>query len=246
MVAVTGPIEFEHDGVRYPVALTVNSLCSLEDQFGGRSITVLGEDIASGAAGARGVRALFRAALVEGHPEITDRDAGRILTALGADAAGEIIQKAFEKVQSGLDVEIGDLPKVDAKGALAFDVAGERLVLIFGMNAQAELEDYFDGLSPEEIARKIGKREVSLRDLRAMFRAAIIDDRDVSLEAAGKIIDRVGLRVAGRAVAEAFVGAFPEAATEIEGEPEPGNRRQRRAAKANPTKSPRKGGTGKR
>lgn len=246
MGKISEPIAFEHGGVSYPVAFTVNALCALEEQFGGRSIASLGEDIASGAAGARGVRALFRAALIEAHPDLTDRDAGRLLDALGADASGDIIQRAFERVQSGLDEDIGDLPEADAKGALAFDVAGERLVLVFGMNAQAELEDYFGGLSPEEIARKIGQREVSLRDLRAMFRAAVIDDREMSIASAGALIDRVGLRVAGRAVAVAFVGAFPQVAADLEGEAEAGNRRQRRAARANPTKSPRKGGTGKR
>jgi len=244
MAVVSGPVAFDVDGESYSVAFTVNALCALEEEFGGRSISDIGDNIASGSAGARGVRALFRASLLDAHPQISDRDAGRLLDALGAQAAGDIIQQAFARVQAGLQDIAGELPPVDKQGRLIFEVAGERIMLVFGFNAQAELEDYFGGLKPEEIARKVGAREITLRDLRAMFRASAIDDRELTIAAAGRLIDRIGLKVAGRAVAVAFVGAFPEAATEMEGEPE-GNRRQRRAAAARPTKRP-KGGTGKR
>lgn len=248
MAKVSRQVEFVVDGESYPVALTVNSLCGLEDEFGGRSITAIGDEIAAGTAGARGVRALFRAALVEGHPDITPMQAGRLVSELGAGRASEIIQQAFEAVQAGLDEDPQDLPSPDARGRLKFEALGERMTLAFHMNAQAELEDYFDGLSPEEIARKIGKREISLRDLRAMFRAALIDDRELSLEAAGDLMNKIGLRVVGSAVAEAFVGAFPEAADEMQDDGKPqGNRRTRRAAaRKHPTKKPPKGGTGKR
>lgn len=240
MSIVSRQIDFEFEGERYPVALTVNSLCGLEEMFGGRSISVVGEEIASGRAGARGVRALFRAAVIAKHPEVTERDAGRMVDHLGSEEAGSIIMGAFESLQRGLEAEPPEMPKADQRGRLAFEVGGERIVLVFGMNAQAELEDYFDGLQPEEIARKIATKEISLRDLRAMFRAALIDDRDVSLEGAGDVIDRVGLRVAGSAVAQAFVGAFPQAAAEMKGgDDDSGNRQQRRAAasgRAHPTK----------
>lgn len=235
------------DGESYGVALTVNSLCSLEEQFGGKSITTVGEDIASGRAGARGVRALFQAALLEDHPDVTPQEAGRLVDHLGAGKASEVIMAAFEQVQSGLEEKVQDLPEVDQRGRLSFDAGGERLVLVFGMNAQAELEDYFDGLQPAEIAEKIGKKEIALRDLRAMLRCALFDDRDVTLEEAGRIIDRIGLRVAGSAIAKAFVGAFPDAAEKMVEEEEGGNRRQRRAAaRKHPSKKPPKGGTGKR
>lgn len=238
MAIVSRQVEFEFEGERYPVALTVNSLCGLEEMFGGRSISVVGEEIASGRAGARGVRALFRAGVIAKHPEVTERDAGRMVDHLGSEEAGSIIMGAFESLQRGLEAEPPEMPKADQRGRLAFEVGGERIALVFGMNAQAELEDYFDGLQPEEIARKIATKEISLRDLRAMFRAALIDDRDVSLEQAGDVIDRIGLRVAGSAVAQAFVGAFPQVASEMKGEAE-GNRQQRRAAasgRAHPTK----------
>lgn len=233
MATVSRQVDFEFGGQRYPVALTVNSLCGLEEVFGGRSISAVGEDIASGRAGARGVRALFRAAVISDHPEVTERDAGRMVDELGAEKAGEIIMAAFDTLQSGLEAEAPEMPKADQRGRLAIEVAGERIVLVFGMNAQAELEDYFDGLQPEEIARKLAEREISLRDLRAMLRAAVIDDREVSLADAGALIDRIGLKVAGAAVAQAFVGAFPEVASELVAE-QGGNRAQRRAAAKGP------------
>lgn len=247
MARVSEQTKFEHDGETYLVGLSVNALCALEEELGDRSITKIGEEISSGRAGARGVRALFRAALIGDRPEITLMEAGRLVDALGPAKASEVLTEAFDLVQAGLAEDPQKLPKPDARGRLSFEAAGERFTLVFGMNAQAELEDYFNGLSPEEIARKFGEKEITLRDLRAMLRASLVDDRDLTLEQAGETIDRIGLRVAGTAIAEAFVGAFPEAASEMVDEEE-GNRRSRRAAasRKHPTKKPRKGGTGRR
>lgn len=228
------PIEFKSGGEVYTLDFTTNSLCSLEDEFG-LSISGVGEKLASGALGVRGARALFRAALLEERPEITPIQAGRLLAELGSDTSAELVQEAFNRLKEGLEAGVRKLPAVDARGRLTVEAGGVRVMLSFNMNAQAEIEDYYGGLTPEDILARFEGDGVGLRDIRAMFRAALIDHKEVTLEEAGRIMDKLGIRFASEAVKAAFPGSFPDAVEEDEAPP---NRAKRRAAaaKASPTK----------
>lgn len=247
MAAAIKPVAFEHDGVSYSVAYPVNALCALEEQFDGRSIVAIGQMVSDGSAGARGVRALWRASLLDDHPNISDVDAGRLLSELGAEEAGELVQAAFDRVMAGLAADIPELPNPDARGRLSFEADGRRWTFSFGMNAQAELEDWFGGLKPHQIGWKLDHDGASIRDMRAMFRAALIDAEDMTLDQAGAAMERIGVKLAGRAMQIAYHAAFPKKVDEEVDAPVI-NRAQRRAggkAKSNPTAKKAKGGTGK-
>lgn len=242
------PIEFEFGGEVYSVGFTTNALCSLEEEFGGMSIAAVGEMVASGSGGVRGARALFRAALLDARPDLSPVGAGRIMEELGPDRSAELLQEAFDQLKLGLATGV-KLPSPDIRGRLQFEASGLRLTLSFHMNAQAEMEAYFAGLKPEQIMARLDSGGASLQDLRALFRAALVDAREVSLLEAGAIMDRVGLKLSAEAVKAAFLASFPKAA-EPEGEEDeaPANRAGRRAAaaRARPTKARTAGGTGAR
>lgn len=238
MAASAVPIEFEVDGEVYPVAFTVNALCSLEEMFSA-TITQVGELVSSGKAGVRGVLALFRASLLEGHPEITPVETGRLIAELGQARSTELVQDAFNRLKEGLVAKV-TLPPVDGRGRLTLDTAGVRLTLSFNINAQAEMEAYFHGMKPEEILARMSDEGVGIRDIRAMFRAALLDDKEVTLEDAGRLMDRIGIRLSAEAVRLAFPASFPEKepGEEDDGAGGHGNRRDRRAAAAGAGRSP--------
>lgn len=231
---------------------STNGLCAVEEAFDGRSLEAIGQDMEAGRASFRAIRAVFRSVLVASIPDLTDVQAGRILEDVGTEEAARVIQGAFGNLQAGAFAKAVDLPELDQRGRLAFDVGGERYVLAFHFNAMAELEPLFPGMTMNMIAAELLAGGVSLVRMRGLFRAALIDDRELSLFEAGELIDRLGLATVSNAVGKAFVGAFPKV-PENEGDQgadgAPGNRQQRRAAAAkgdgNPTKPRRrKAGTG--
>ena len=253
MVGVPESVVLVHDGRELQARFTINGLCAVEASFNGMSLEAVGADLAAGRGGIKAARAMFRAVLLDGMPDLTDVAAGRILQAVGADEATRVIQAAFDQLKVGTNLEPAPLPEANPKGELAFEVGGSRYVLTFGFNAQAELEDVFPGLDMRGIAALLHVNGASVVQIRAMFRAAIIDQREVSLHEAGGIMDRIGLATAGAAVGKAFLASFPKAAPDEDdaptGEEVQGNRRTRRAAAVkggeNPSKTRRPRGTGK-
>ena len=94
------------------------------------------------------------------------------------------------------------LPVKDANGNVV-----QTYVLRMSTNALVRLED-----ATGEHITKLAPRFInpSLKDLRAMVFSAIGERHpEISLQAAGDLIDRVGYEEAGNAVAEAFTLAFP-------------------------------------
>lgn len=228
---------------------TTNGLCVAEASFGGLSLEQVGKAMEQGRAAAGAVRAIFHCLLLPGDPEITPVGAGRILGEIGLDRAAEVIQAAHGAWMAGAVAGPIAIPDADQQGRLAFEAGGVRFVLAFHFNAMAEIEPVFPGMTMPMIANDLLEGGTSVVRLRAMFRAALIDDREVSLFEAGELIDRIGLAIVAEAVGKAFIAAFPKT-VEVEPEAEDdGNRKARRAAaagKANPTKPrQRKGGTGK-
>ncbi len=83
----------------YTLLLGFNALCSLEEDF---------PDIMKGKfdiSGVRDIRRVFHVALEDHHPDLTERDAGSIIGAIGAEAAsekiGEALSAAFPDVKGG-------------------------------------------------------------------------------------------------------------------------------------------------
>ena len=96
-----------------------------------------------------------------------------------------------------------------------FELNGEPCLFRFGGNALAELEGAM-GMTQREIFELATKQDLSVRLTRAMVWAALLHESpDLTLRDAGDIIDPylqdpeqfTALRLA---IAEAFVGAFPE------------------------------------
>lgn len=256
MARVPEKVVLSHDGRDYEARFTVNALCSVEQAMGGLSLEQIGAELKAGTASFALVRAVFRAVLLDAMPALTDIGAGRILSDIGAPEASRVLQGAFDNLKAGTLSAPVDLPELDTRGRLAFEAGGVRYVLAFHFNALAEMESVFPGLSMQQIALKLHNEGVGVCQIRAMFRAAAIDDRELSLFEAGELMDRIGLALATAAVGKSFVGAFPKVPQNDgdqgdEGEGT-GNRQQRRAAKSgsgNPTKAKRpqrKAGTGTR
>lgn len=235
MVGVPEKVVLVHDGKEIEARFTTNALCAVEAAFQGQSLEQVGVDLSAGRGGIKAARAVFRAVLLESLPDLTDVEAGRLLQAVGAEEGTRVIQAAFDQLKAGTVATPVELPNCSPTGQLAFEAGGSRYVLNFGFNAQAELEDVFPGLDMVGIARLLGLG-ASIAQIRAMFRAALMDQREVSLHEAGGIMDRVGLATASAATAKAFIGSFPkvaEGSDPDQGEAKaPGNRQVRRATVA--------------
>src|SRR5687767_6768190 len=90
---VKGEVPFEVDGQPYTLSFGINSLCALEDRLG-KTVAEIGA-LFGGSMGLRDLRAVFWAGLQDRHAGLTELDAGRVMTDLGAKRAGELIGEAF-------------------------------------------------------------------------------------------------------------------------------------------------------
>jgi hypothetical protein len=93
MNPLRGEVSFEADGVPMTLVFSIDSLCVLEDRLD-MSVSAIGqkmsEDMRIGF-----LRSVFWAGLREHHPEISEREAGELITAVGAQEVGALIGAAF-------------------------------------------------------------------------------------------------------------------------------------------------------
>lgn len=82
---IKGEVGFKAAGQNYVLLLDFNALCELEDVVPGLM------DGTANLASQRAVRAVFHAGLAEHHPELTDKDAGRLIHEIGLERAAELI-----------------------------------------------------------------------------------------------------------------------------------------------------------
>lgn len=85
-----GEVGFDANGISYTLVLDFNAICELEDAFdvpASQIGEVIGEKLSS-------LRTVFRVALSR-HHDVTDLEAGEILTSIGAEKAGSLIASAF-------------------------------------------------------------------------------------------------------------------------------------------------------
>ncbi len=94
-----------------------------------------------------------------------------------------------------------------ANGEVSFEVEGTRHTLRYGINELCRLEDRLD-IDVTAIATKMAAG-LNMRTLRTIFACGL--GGDVGDEAAGAIINGVGLQRAGELVGEAMQAAFPSA-----------------------------------
>lgn len=87
---VKGEVAFEAGEQEYVLLLDFNALCDLEDDFPGLM------DGQVEFKSPKAIRRVFHAGLAEHHPDLTERDAGRLLHELGLAQAGVVIQEAFK------------------------------------------------------------------------------------------------------------------------------------------------------
>lgn len=89
-----GSVALQAGDAAYMVSFSVNALCELEDAFG-VSVQNIGA-IFDKDASMKDVRKLARCALSDNHPEVTDKEAGQIVTDAGLPIFMETVQKAFQ------------------------------------------------------------------------------------------------------------------------------------------------------
>lgn len=78
--AFKGQVSVEHEGKRYALTLDFNALADFEGQTGKDPLEILEGFEKTKAMSINDMRAFFWAALIQEHPEVTMRDAGRILS----------------------------------------------------------------------------------------------------------------------------------------------------------------------
>lgn len=107
-----GHLGFEVGEERYTFVFSTNALCAIEDEFELEDITQL-ERVLTQSPSLRTVRTLFRLGLVDEHPDMDDRAAGKIMDDVGGLEPSlklimQAVQNAFpEAAKDGT----GDPPK---------------------------------------------------------------------------------------------------------------------------------------
>jgi hypothetical protein len=93
MSKAKGEVSIEADGKRYTLAFSINALCELEDKLG-ESVADIGSLAAKGKRFST-IRTVFWAGLHDHHPDLTLQDAGKIISAMGIEAADAAVAEAF-------------------------------------------------------------------------------------------------------------------------------------------------------
>ncbi|WIG51008.1 MAG: hypothetical protein OJF48_001925 [Afipia sp.] len=95
-------IKFEANGRTYSVSMSANALCLLEDAFGGQGFhNILSAWIDPKKITMTNVRKLFWCSLTDNQPEITEKEAGELIAAVGGLAPTlEMVSSAL--VESGI------------------------------------------------------------------------------------------------------------------------------------------------
>lgn len=86
---------FAADGKTYTMVFSINALCELETDFDDVVAEVAGVLSGSGKKRLTTLRKVFRAGLSDHHPEMTERQAGLLMTAIGPQAAFAKVAEAF-------------------------------------------------------------------------------------------------------------------------------------------------------
>ena len=96
-----GQLGFEVDGQEWVFAYTTNALCEVEEAFDLKDISEL-ETVVANNPSLRTIRTLFRIGLTDCQPDMTDREAGEIMEAVGGlEPSLELVMRAIETAFPG-------------------------------------------------------------------------------------------------------------------------------------------------
>lgn len=85
-------VSFEADGKTWTLQFTTNALVELEEAAGKAITELLSVEVPT----LKTVRTMFWAGLIENHPELSQKDAGRVIDAAGGfEAVMEIVNRAI-------------------------------------------------------------------------------------------------------------------------------------------------------
>jgi hypothetical protein len=88
-------VRLESGGRSYTMIFSINALCELENDFDDVIAEVAAVLSGTGKKRLTMMRRVFRAGLSDYHPEVTEKQAGLLITALGAHAAFAKMAEAF-------------------------------------------------------------------------------------------------------------------------------------------------------
>ena len=93
---IRGRVAFEAAGRSWWLSFSINALCVLEEEFEQTADAVGVHFFGEGAKPSLpDVRGFFWAGLQDHHPELTEREAGLVMTELGLARTGELVGRAF-------------------------------------------------------------------------------------------------------------------------------------------------------
>ncbi len=99
-----GAVALEAGEKVYSLRFTTNSICELEDHFGGKGISQIVVEM-QGQPSMKLVRAMIWGALIDGHPNLTMKEAGTILDEVGIETIteklGEALKRYFPDAKEG-------------------------------------------------------------------------------------------------------------------------------------------------
>lgn len=87
---IKGEVGFKVDGEPHTLLLDFNALCDLEDDFPGLM------DGTAQLKSPKAIRRVFHAGLAAYHPEVSEREAGAIIHAIGVEEAGDLVRRSFQ------------------------------------------------------------------------------------------------------------------------------------------------------
>lgn len=94
-----GEVQVVVDGVTYTLRMDMNAMCAFEELTGKKAIPTLeAMEVEGGMGSVSDMRAFMWAMLQEDHPEVTLKDAGRIMSE-NVDALGEAIAAAAPEAE---------------------------------------------------------------------------------------------------------------------------------------------------
>ncbi len=112
-----GAVSVEIGGERYTMRFGINECCDLEDTFD-KTIVEIGGLLGGGDnLGMREIRSMFRIAVSEGHPDLTDRQAGEIMQKSGN--VTDVVAKIAQAFEAAFPDAEGDVEQDPPKGAAA-------------------------------------------------------------------------------------------------------------------------------
>ena len=114
-----GELPFTVDGKSYTLHFSVNALCALESATG-LKVMAISEAMSDPAQISMiTMRSLFRSGLSDHHPELSDIDAGKIMTALGQAQAMDLVSIAFSLAFPVKADDVADPPLQPTAGTAA-------------------------------------------------------------------------------------------------------------------------------